>query len=474
MLPISRSSRSGSGSHHIHIHAAGGGAAGFGRNGNYHDDDSGRQGAGARGSGGLLDKLQLFLLRVRLFVRSNPKRAAQVAIPAVVGVVLILLVLERIAINHIPIDNSVSSVAMTALFQSNPRISVSSGITRFSMREFSRVCCDYGPTVFRDPTVYEKMFKKFGQGERGLYDYAVALDEFLESGKTSAKVFVPTAMMTEFIEHFFLLLPVESRIVLVTGQEDCGPIEIFGYGRKKCELDFPISMQEFLDDDRLVHWFAQNYDLRNCNLVPAMSDVCREPVLSDFQLSKVEPIPLGIDFHTTAEKRFSNREHPREQEALLHSLPKMPWDKKALKVLAQFTVHYAKPDRMILASMLEGKDCIDRPKSQMSREQFWDYHNAVSFVFAPQGNGIDTHRLYEAISQRTVPVVRSSPLDSLYEKLPVVILDSWESFTSCDLLETWKLQIQQKFGQDPFSNQRVKEMLQLDYWKEQVHLELQN
>jgi hypothetical protein len=47
------------------------------------------------------------------------------------------------------------------------------------------------------------------------------------------------------------------------------------------------------------------------------------------------------------------------------------------------------------------------------------------FVLCPEGTGLDTHRVYEALACGATPVVLSGPLDNLYSKLPVCILKSW-------------------------------------------------
>lgn len=56
------------------------------------------------------------------------------------------------------------------------------------------------------------------------------------------------------------------------------------------------------------------------------------------------------------------------------------------------------------------------------------------FVLSPPGNGLDTHRTWEALLMGAIPVVESSPMDSLFEGLPVVILSSWQDMSS-DMLE---------------------------------------
>jgi hypothetical protein len=47
------------------------------------------------------------------------------------------------------------------------------------------------------------------------------------------------------------------------------------------------------------------------------------------------------------------------------------------------------------------------------------------FVLCPEGTGIDTHRVYEALFCGATPVVLHGPLDRLYERLPVCIVNSW-------------------------------------------------
>jgi hypothetical protein len=59
-----------------------------------------------------------------------------------------------------------------------------------------------------------------------------------------------------------------------------------------------------------------------------------------------------------------------------------------------------------------------------------------NFVLCPEGNGLDTHRLWETLYMGGVPVVTSSEyLNSLYNRLPVVVLDSWKQLLSPSKLE---------------------------------------
>lgn len=51
------------------------------------------------------------------------------------------------------------------------------------------------------------------------------------------------------------------------------------------------------------------------------------------------------------------------------------------------------------------------------------------FCISPPGIGLDTHRTWEALMVGTIPIVLSSPLNSLYQDFPVVIVPSYDLLT---------------------------------------------
>ena len=57
------------------------------------------------------------------------------------------------------------------------------------------------------------------------------------------------------------------------------------------------------------------------------------------------------------------------------------------------------------------------------------------FVFAPQGNGIDTHRIYEALLNAAIPIVRAGVYDDILACLPFIQVIRWEELEWRDLLE---------------------------------------
>jgi len=404
------------------------------------------------------------------------------------GVLLVTLALiwagEKIRIvQPVPMsqDGGVPS-ALTLAFFGDP-IGVSSGtfgsagIHLYAIREFARTCCDEGPRAFRAPSWLEYRTKRFGNGERGILDYAFARKRFLmhwEGSKNRAKairVFVPVAMFDEFLEEFFLRLPEEARVVVVSGQEDCGPAELFGYGRSKCRLAMPVTLRDFILDLRLVRWFTQNYDFVDCEKIEAFPENCLHADLPEEALRKVSPIPIGLDYHTDAEKALRLvQKTPAEQEHQLTEIADTRWNEKPPRVIAVFSVSSDKPDRVHLQAIVDtmNKECVFRPSMRVEKQHLWEKHQDNAFVLCPQGNGIDTHRVWEALQLGSVPVVRSSPLDSLYGQFPIVILDEWEELKSCEVLAEWKQQIVDRFGSEPFHSDQVKKKLGLQYWIDKV------
>ena len=62
---------------------------------------------------------------------------------------------------------------------------------------------------------------------------------------------------------------------------------------------------------------------------------------------------------------------------------------------------------------------------------------AHKFVVSPRGNGIDTHRFWEAVYLGAVPIVLHSPLDALYGQVPSLIVKDYTAVTEAMLEQLW-------------------------------------
>lgn len=162
--------------------------------------------------------------------------------------------------------------------------------------------------------------------------------------------------------------------------------------------DRPIDgrFTRLLDEDRLVAWFAQNVAIEH---------------------PKLHAIPIGI----------ANPVWPHGDQAVFRRVQSAPPPKTELLDVAFDTATAPEERRRCLAAV----DLAPAP-----RVPFGAYLcrlAAAYFCLAPSGNGIDTHRLWEALYVGTVPVVTRSAITDQHPDLPLVVLDDWEELRSFDL-----------------------------------------
>jgi len=276
-------------------------------------------------------------------------------------------------------------------------------------------------------------------------------------------VYVRVTKLTDFVDKF-LLLPTTYRITLVTGMDDFGPVELFS---ERCRLGnglhAKLTLEQFLGDERLVAWFAQNYDA-GCSPV---TGICTPVDLyGKVVLRKLRPIPLGIDLHTWAEKRnmtstkFKTLVAKQRVDLSTAANASAAFLKKKTVMVASFGCTFKAQDQVrmqtrgVLCSLLEefkDKRWIVQTalKGEQGRHDFWYALQGNAFALAPFGRGLDTHRLWETLHLRSVPIVLSSPLDAMLETLfPVVIVKRWRDAFDHSFLLSEKRRLADRFGLD--------------------------
>lgn len=251
-------------------------------------------------------------------------------------------------------------------------------------------------------------------------------------------VWVRSSALPQFLED--VLPRIRGRFALLTGDEDWSMPSHFP---RACEI---------LDNDHVVCWFSQNLDGSDTS-------------------GKMFPLPIGIDFHTISHRRKWGhpRATPREQERELHSLRRMmPANAdRALRVHADF--HFNTHEggasverRAAVEAVLRRNDRVDFLPQKVPRLQLWREKTRYAFVVSPGGGGLDCHRTWESLALDNIVIVRRSPLDSLYQGLPVAIVDHWEEITESNL-RRWHAQ-----HAGSFAGRETQARLSNQYWIERV------
>ena len=93
------------------------------------------------------------------------------------------------------------------------------------------------------------------------------------------------------------------------------------------------------------------------------------------------------------------------------------------------------PDRNFYKSEgFESSDRVTVLRGRISPQEFAEISAKYRFVAAPRGNGIDTHRFWEALYRGSYPIVNRNSWSSLVKNLniPLIEIDSWgeNSFSS--------------------------------------------
>ncbi len=262
------------------------------------------------------------------------------------------------------------------------------------------------------------------------YDFS---QEFNASAYQNIKAGEIVWVKGKFIKSFFYeVFPcIKEPFVLVTGDSTISlPKEI--------ESD---EIQKILDKELLVHWFAQNCDQENSNII------------------KVTPLPLGIDFHSQYEQtswRFKQIASPKEQELLLLATRDAAPKNKQNLAYADFQFnnstrllkkrdHKIKKDRNEIIQQLQGNPAVKFQAKRLSRDILWKEMAKYDFIISPHGSGLDCHRTWEALVLGSYVIVEKSVLDPLYQGLPVKILDDYQEITPNNLAK-WKKEFSEQFS----------------------------
>lgn len=344
--------------------------------------------------------------------------------------------------------------------------------------EFARRCCDVYPSN-GEVTSIEQDLTYFGRRE-------------LQNGSI---VYVKVTDFAPFLQRF-VALPPHFRITLVSGMDDVGPVEAFSAAKSRLGAVLPVSLAQFLADERLRAWFAQNYDL-GCNVVTqsCLSDnaeFSQNSTINNHLLAKIRPLPLGIDLHTWADKgdMFSAAfqakvcQQRRQLKELTSSTSMSHYDAKDLSVVWAFSCVFKNPNdirkrvRGELCRLLTGSNFSNLVvpsvgKGEAGRIQFWRKLQRHTFAFAPPGAGLDTHRFWEILLLQSVPIVISSPLDVLYSQFPVLIVSSWQQAFNRTFLAEAKNRIKRQWGLGLDGRGALSastfDRLTIDYWMSRVN-----
>ena len=162
-------------------------------------------------------------------------------------------------------------------------------------------------------------------------------------------------------------------------------------------------------DEKIIHWFSQN--------------------LSTPENDKVSILPIGLENR----RYFNNGIIKNFKKVLKNNSDNF----KLKKVLCSFNPYTNKNDRMPLIEIAKNIENIDI-KNYSNNLVYLNNLSLYQYNLCPEGNGVDTHRIWETLFFNNVPVVKQNIVNSNLSKLgiPLVVIKDWEVLQDDNLLPT--------------------------------------
>jgi len=174
---------------------------------------------------------------------------------------------------------------------------------------------------------------------------------------------------------------------------------------------------------------------------------------------RIVPIPMGIENKLESYRKghgIGYFDRVDEKEKLLNRLNNVTPTKK---IYANFNLNTNYQYRSIIKNICVNAEHITWEESNLSLSNFFDRILDYECIVCPIGNGIDTHRLWETLYSKRIPITIKAGdygIYKLYEKFPIIVLNNVNDLMDYELILEKILKIKNtKYDEN---------LLSYDYW----------
>lgn len=221
-------------------------------------------------------------------------------------------------------------------------------------------------------------------------------------------VYVYTQFLTDFFDRYFDEL--NDGTILISHNSDLGIHQ---------------NSHKYLECNKIKAWYCQNRETSH---------------------PKLFSIPIGL----------ANSQWPHGNQQLIENIRKAN-NKKDILVFKNFDINTNYGERL-LCNIATSNNGISMSPSQ-SLDNYWTTLSRSVFIISPPGNGIDCHRIWEALCLRCVPIVKKHEAFLQFLHLPILFIDDWNQVTVDFLMHKSK----EFLGVD----HKIPE-LEIEFWKEKI------
>ena len=265
------------------------------------------------------------------------------------------------------------------------------------------------------------------------------LKQMLMQGKMhdGMSIYVCSDALSRFVLN--VLPHIKHTFVLVTGDSDmCVPMEALG----------PSETKALVNNPHLLKWFTQNMQV--------------------LYHEKMVQLPIGLDYHTIANDPIhiwntdGDKSDPMFQEgALIEFRERMkPFHERIPLIYVNFSINNDKFKQRKCSLDEIPNNLLEMNQTFSKRTTVWKNVIQFTFVLSPFGMGMDCHRTWEALCLGGIPILKAPIFKSMFEDLPVLIVNEWSEITRELLDETIH----------SFKTKEFKyEKLTLKYWTDMIN-----
>ena len=272
-------------------------------------------------------------------------------------------------------------------------------------------------TLERFPNLFRPSTRPYISGDtlRNIADHIFDESKNIKTHKVKENDIV--FLNSDLIEVFFKVYDkrINKRYILITHNSDrnIGGLEV-AYMSKNVK-----------------HWFAQN--------------------LLVSENKNISFIPIGLEnlrrLRNGRKKWFKNRTN-----------------KKTKIMLSSFNVFTNYKIRKPVKNLIEKFHFVESKEFESTKDYFTNLVDYM-FVLCPEGNGADTHRIWESLLLNVVPVVVKTPFSENLKlnSVPCLYLDQWddlEKFSETDLINIY----------ENLTKKNISQFSYFEYWIKKINI----
>jgi hypothetical protein len=187
-----------------------------------------------------------------------------------------------------------------------------------------------------------------------------------------------------------------------------------------------VILEKKIDDKSFVFFINNNLNIKDGDIIYSHTEAVESlfKLLKKSNLKNLIPIPLGINNDYISK-------NPNEQDFIDFKFKN--FDEKNNNIYFNFNIN-TRPFHRLNAYNFSIKNAGTVSSfTKLNKSDFLSELNNYKFVIAPFGNGLDTHRVWEAIYSNSIPIVKEHTAYNSFKELPIHFVKNFKDIDNKSL-----------------------------------------